>query len=73
MYKAVLTVTNAVAAMSVKNRPMYFAERIVKAMKGSGTDDKTLIRVIISRAEVRRLFYSEKFIAYNFNIFLNSH
>ena len=62
MHKAVLILTNAVAAMNVKNRPMFFAERIMKAMKGLGTDDKTLIRVIISRAEVR-LFYWQKPIA----------
>ncbi|XP_074647782.1 annexin-B12-like [Tubulanus polymorphus] len=39
-------------AMNIKNRPMYFAERLVKAMKGLGTDDKTLIRIIISRSEI---------------------
>lgn len=38
--------------MNIRNRPMFFAERLVKAMKGLGTDDKTLIRVIISRSEI---------------------
>ena len=30
----------------------YFAERLHKAMKGWGTDDSELIRLIVSRAEV---------------------
>ncbi len=42
----------AIPAQNVKCRPMYFAERLYKSMKGLGTDDSTLIRVIVSRAEV---------------------
>ena len=30
----------------------WFAKKAYKAMKGAGTDDKTLIRVIVSRAEI---------------------
>ena len=37
----------------VHSRPAYFAEKLYKSMKGLGTDDSTLIRVIVSRAEVR--------------------
>lgn len=36
----------------IRCRPMYFAERLKKAMKGLGTADKHLIRVIVSRSEV---------------------
>ncbi|XP_071442400.1 annexin B10-like isoform X1 [Hetaerina americana] len=35
----------------VQCRPAYFAKRLNAAMNGSGTEDKTLIRIIVSRAE----------------------
>ncbi|KAI1898249.1 hypothetical protein AGOR_G00070390 [Albula goreensis] len=41
---------------SVKNQPSYLADRLYKAMKvlfeGLGTDDRALIRIMVSRCEV---------------------
>ncbi|KAJ8406756.1 hypothetical protein AAFF_G00296720 [Aldrovandia affinis] len=36
----------------IKNTPVYFAERLHKAMQGAGTKDRTLVRVMVSRCEV---------------------
>jgi len=35
-----------------KDKPTYFAERLYKSMKGAGTNDKALIRLMVSRSEV---------------------
>lgn len=35
-----------------RNKPAYFAEQLHEAMKGLGTKDDDLIRLIVSRAEI---------------------
>ncbi|XP_035234523.1 annexin A4-like [Anguilla rostrata] len=36
----------------IRSRPTFFAERLYKSMKGMGTNDDTLIRIMVSRAEI---------------------
>uniref|UniRef100_A0ACB8EU39 Uncharacterized protein n=1 Tax=Sphaerodactylus townsendi TaxID=933632 RepID=A0ACB8EU39_9SAUR len=36
------------------NRPAFFAERLYHAMKGAGTNDSALVRIIVTRSELRR-------------------
>jgi len=35
----------------IRDKPAYFALKMQKAMKGLGTDDQALVRIIISRSE----------------------
>ncbi|NXG47005.1 ANXA4 protein, partial [Psilopogon haemacephalus] len=46
----------------VRNKPAYFAERLYKSMKGLGTDDSTLIRVMVSRSELDMLEIRREFL-----------
>ncbi|VDI02415.1 annexin A7/11 [Mytilus galloprovincialis] len=45
----------------VKNRPAYFAQKLYHSMKGLGTDDRTLIRIVVTRAEVDMVQIKQEF------------
>uniref|UniRef100_A0A8D1F5X9 Annexin n=1 Tax=Sus scrofa TaxID=9823 RepID=A0A8D1F5X9_PIG len=47
---------------SVKNKPLFFADKLYKSMKGAGTDEKTLTRIMISRSEIDLLNIRREFI-----------
>ncbi|BFZ03025.1 hypothetical protein BsWGS_06064 [Bradybaena similaris] len=36
----------------IRNKHGYYADRLYQSMKGLGTDDRTLIRIVVSRCEV---------------------
>uniref|UniRef100_A0A4W4F987 Annexin n=1 Tax=Electrophorus electricus TaxID=8005 RepID=A0A4W4F987_ELEEL len=45
----------------IRSRPMFFAKHLYKSMKGLGTADNTLIRIMISRSEIDMLDIRECF------------
>ncbi|KAI6654762.1 Annexin A7-like [Oopsacas minuta] len=45
----------------VENTPLFYAERIYRSMKGAGTDDDTLIRIIVSRCEIDMVQINDEF------------
>ncbi|XP_033617653.1 annexin A6 [Fukomys damarensis] len=47
---------------SVKNKPLFFADKLYKSMKGAGTDEKTLTRIMVSRSEIDLLNIRQEFI-----------
>ena len=45
----------------IRNKPLYFAKLMHKSMKGLGTDDSALIRVVVSRCECDMVQIKEAF------------
>ena len=45
----------------IRNKSGYFAGQLHKSMKGLGTDDNTLVRVVASRSEVDMVQIKEEF------------
>ncbi|XP_033643977.1 annexin A7-like isoform X1 [Asterias rubens] len=45
----------------VRSSPKYFAEKLHKSMKGLGTDDDTLVRVVVSRCEIDMVEIKQEF------------
>ncbi len=35
----------------IRDKPGYFAQKMQKAMKGLGTDDQALVRIVVTRSE----------------------
>lgn len=43
---------NFTVVKCVQNRAAFFAEQLYKSMKGFGTDDDRLIRLVVTRCEI---------------------
>ncbi|KAM3874299.1 annexin A4 [Diretmus argenteus] len=46
----------------LRNKPAFFAERLYKSMKGLGTTDSVLIRIMVARAEIDMLDIKAEFL-----------
>ena len=49
------------AVKSVRDRPSYFAEKLYKSMKGAGTDEHTLTRIMVTRSEIDMVQIKQRF------------
>ncbi|NWR17563.1 ANXA2 protein, partial [Emberiza fucata] len=45
----------------IQNKQLYFADRLYDSMKGKGTRDKVLIRIMVSRCEADMLKIKSEF------------
>lgn len=45
----------------IRSKATYFAQALHDAMKGLGTDDNTLVRIVASRCEVDMVQIKEEF------------
>lgn len=45
----------------IRNKSAYFASELHRSMKGLGTDDNTLVRIVASRCEVDMVQIKEEF------------
>ncbi|KAF3826794.1 hypothetical protein GH733_009319 [Mirounga leonina] len=45
----------------IQNKPLYFADRLYDSMKGKGTRNKVLIRIMVSLSEVDMLKIRSEF------------
>ena len=52
IYSLIFFSSSFTAVAFFKSPPQFFADQLHKAMKGLGTDEKHLIRIIVSRCEV---------------------
>ncbi|KAG7250058.1 hypothetical protein CRUP_019217, partial [Coryphaenoides rupestris] len=54
-------IEDSIKIQGIRSIPMFFAKRLYKSMKGLGTADHTLIRIMICRAEIDMLDIRECF------------
>ncbi|KAA3681186.1 annexin A7/11 [Paragonimus westermani] len=49
----------------IRNKQKYFAYQLMKSMKGLGTKDRTLIRIVVSRCEIDMALIKKEFLKDN--------